>query len=252
MPFHSSNNEHVVRSDLERMIRRAEMLRPRSMQQAIGPSQVGMPCPRRLCWEMHPEQQAQSITPTPPSWAHDPVPSVVGTAVHTWLEGAAATDNIVERAVSPELEHPRWLTEQRVFIPGPVPLEGSVDLYDRWTNTVIDWKTVGPTTMRKVQAGKGWVSPQYLVQVHLYGLGWSHTFGLPPEMVAIAFLPRNGPLRDLIYWTEEYNPELAMRALARLNDLQPRHWREVAPEPTDECRFCPIPTADCSPGKIWR
>ena len=60
-----------------------------------------------------------------PQW--DPLPSIIGTATHTWLETAAALANTV-------LGRDRWLTETKVY---PAPwLPGSCDLYDCDTETV--------------------------------------------------------------------------------------------------------------------
>jgi PD-(D/E)XK nuclease superfamily len=257
-PLHSADTDHPVRADLIRMIRRADMIRPRSMQSVIGPSQVGVPCDRSLAYQANPQKPdstprgGNTLNASP--WAGDPIAAIVGTALHSWLEQAAATDNIVERTVAPERIHPRWITEQVVRIPMPngENLTGSADLYDTWTGTLIDWKTVGVTSLNKVRS-EGDISAQYRTQVHLYGLGFAHTIGRAPDRVAIAFLPRNGPLRDTQFYVEDWDEALALRAVARLVSVLDTDYRDQPAQPSDAaCRWCPVPMAECTQGLIWR
>jgi hypothetical protein len=203
---------------------------PRNRQTAIGPSEVGHPCNRRLAYR---------AVETKRLWADsDPWASIVGVAVHAWLASAFAAENLM-------LDEPRWLVEQRVHATPGLP--GSCDLYDLHTDTVIDHKVVGTATMASAKA-KG-PSTQYRVQANLYGLGWER-LGRQPKEVAIAYWPRTGFLSGLYLHREPYDRELAAAALQRYAnvsaaalackvDEDPMNARLIPSEPSDECRYCP-------------
>lgn len=208
---------------------------PRSQQTQVGPSELGMLCERRLALKM---LGADEVNTTADRW-----PSTIGTAVHTWLSNALLTDNDqLEAAGQP----PRWLVEQKVTIrPG---LTGSCDAYDLYTHTVIDWKVVGTTSLKKYRrAGPG---QQYRTQAHLYGKGWAN-LGLPVKDVALVFLPRAGMLPDTHFWSEPYNPAVADDAVGRMDDLlaamnDADHENNLEdfmaglPRDTSMCGFCPF------------
>ena len=80
----------------------------------------------------------------------------------------------------------RWAPEQRVTVGavGNATITGRSDLYDRISATVVDWKIVGPTTLRDAKANGP--KPGYRTQGHLYGLGFTNA-DLPVDMVMIAF-----------------------------------------------------------------
>lgn len=178
---------------------------PRSLQKAIGPSEIGDPCDRRIGYKLlqHPERPQQ------PNWL-----ATIGTGVHSWLE--EQFDQASYRMVVGGADEERWLTETRVtvgYVPGLGFIEGSCDLYDRHTATVIDHKIVGPTALKKYKAaGPG---DQYRTQAHLYGQGWAAR-GHRVERVMIAFLPRNAPLDGAYLWSEPFDPQIAQQGLQRL------------------------------------
>lgn len=196
-----------VAADYLRIIADAIENHPRTLQEDIGPSEIGCPCPRRIVYKLlrFPEQ------PGRPNWK-----ATVGTGVHLWLESAFDRDNLVGPLA--ELGQERWYVETRVHV-GDVngqPVTGSCDLFDRVTGTVIDHKTCGPTQLKKYRSqGPG---EQYQVQAHLYGLGWVRA-GLPVNRVMTVFLPRNGELRDAFPWSEPFDPVIAVKALQRLEGL---------------------------------
>lgn len=178
---------------------------PRTLQVIPGPSELGQPCKRRFVYKLlgHPEQHSDSWLPT------------IGTAVHAWLEDALAADN-EGYMVTAGIE--RWLLETRVSVGevDGVEITGSADVYDRITGSVIDWKIVGPSTMRKYKAnGPG---DQYRKQAHLYGRGFVRA-GLPVERVIVAFLPRNAPLSAAYFWHEPYDEQVAIDALEAATGL---------------------------------
>lgn len=233
-------------ADLTRVIRDAAANAPRSKQVHIGPSEVGTPCARKLAYKL-------LDWPVVPGTGGDPWASIIGTAVHNWLQKTFTDEN-------KSLGWDRWAVEQRVMVRHG--LYGSCDLYDRHTNTVIDWKVVGTTSMTEYKAHGP--RPDYLVQAHLYGLGWVNA-GETPERVALAFLPRSGVLDGLYVWTADYSPKVAQEALSRLdmvlgaiNGLDPENHPErwgLIPDDPRGCRFCPwqnrnltSPGADGCPG----
>ena len=122
-------------------------------------------------------------------------------------------------------------------------IEGSVDLYDRVTATVVDWKVVGPTSLKaKKRHGPG---AQYRTQIHLYARGLIAR-GLPVDTVMIACLPQAGELDDAYIWSEPYDEAVALAGLARLGalDLTVKAMGAAAPgvlATTDAyCNFCPF------------
>jgi hypothetical protein len=210
---------------------------PRSQQKAIGPSEVGEPCVRKLAYKIHDWPAVNT--------AQDPWASIIGTAVHAWMAEAFEGRN----TAMPD-GRPRYKVEERVTVRqntgGSGLLAGSSDLYDRATGTVWDWKVVGITSLNKYkQAGPG---PQYRTQAHLYGLGQENA-GETPKRVAICFLPRHHELRPHV-WTEPYDREVAEAGLKRLDtvydliysldpEANPQHWQLFPVSQDAKCSWCP-------------
>jgi hypothetical protein len=166
----------------------------------------------------------------------DPLPSIIGTATHKWLDSAASHANMVAG-------RQRWLSEIRVNVaPG---LAGSCDLYDCDTATVIDWKVVGASRFDKYRKDPG---PVYTSQVFLYGRGFENA-GRVVKKVAIAFLPRGKTLHSLHVWQADYDPAIADAVLARrfaviglLDDFNTEKRHETFPwfpRSGPDCGFCP-------------
>lgn len=172
---------------------------PRSLQTAIGPSELGTPCPRRLAYRM----AAVDKVNDKPGWK-----PTVGTFVHTGLADMFTEAN--------RGRHPaRWLVETRVSVGEVAGTEviGSADLYDIATGTVIDFKVVGTASLRAKKAA-GHPGQQYETQLMLYGRGFTRR-GLPVNNVAILALPQNGELRENWWWTAPYDEQVAVDALTR-------------------------------------
>jgi hypothetical protein len=220
----------IVRDELYALIEAAIANTPRSAQTQIGPSEIGTPCDRQLAYRL---VNTPTVTVKPPAWR-----ATVGTAVHQWLAQTLEASNVATGV-------PRWLTETRVDV-GEIADEsitGSCDAYDLLSATVVDWKVVGPTSLRAYKAnGPG---AQYRTQVHIYGRGWQR-MGLPVDNVAIFFLPSNGELRDGVFWSEPFYENLAISALQRATDIK----RAADIVPADvlfsslrthpaHCGFCP-------------
>jgi hypothetical protein len=121
-------------------------------------------------------------------------------------------------------------------------ITGSCDLYDTVTATVVDWKTCGKTRLDKYR--RHGPDPDYRVQAHAYGRGWARQ-GYPVDTVAICFLPRNAELADTVWWSEPYDEQIAVDALARaevismantaLGDQAPGAMATV----DHNCGYCP-------------
>ena len=82
----------------------------RSRQKAIGVSEVGDPCPRKLAYKILDWDQTNAST--------DPWAAIQGTAIHEWLAGAFERFD--------EKENPRFLIEFKVKI--NEELSGTCDL----------------------------------------------------------------------------------------------------------------------------
>jgi hypothetical protein len=202
---------------------------PRSQQKRIGPSELGSPCARRLGYKL---LDVEPVNPRPASWR-----PTIGTAAHAWLEQAMQAHNDSHT-------HDRFYLEERVTVGqvGGEDVDGSCDCYDRVTATVIDWKVVGVTALRKYRSnGPG---EQYRRQVHLYGRGFV-TAGLPVDHVAIMFLPNNGELTDAHFWTEPYDQALAEDTLTRVDGIAQlvngigSAALPLLPTADAHCNFCP-------------
>lgn len=172
---------------------------PRSRQQLIGPSEIGVPCDRALLYKLaqHPEP------PRPPGWKPQ-----VGTYCHAGMESVFSTQ---------ARQDDGWLVEERLLVGeiGGQPIRGSCDLFSRG-GLVNDWKFVGTSKLKRVKADQ-YPGDQYRVQAHTYGKGWEDE-GYPVQVVMITFLPRDGELRDGYVWWESYDRQVAVDGLKRAND----------------------------------
>ena len=227
--FADANLADPLVHDLQAVIRDAAANAARSLQKAPGPSEVGDPCKRRLAYKL--------VGPAPVNTTIDPLPSTDGTAFHEWVKPALIRYN-------EQLGRVRFIAEQRVEVrPG---LDGTADVYDADTATVVDWKRPGKDRFDEYKAnGPG---DQYRYQVHMYGMGYER-LGLPVKRVAIAFLPRGGLLSSLHLWREPYDPAVAQEALDSydallcvINDLDlennPERWPLIPATPS-HCAWCP-------------
>lgn len=196
--------ETITAGDLCKVITQHARVAERSIQVEIGPSEVGNDCERRVALALLGSRR--------PNISRDEWTATVGTACHTWVEKAFRWHNDQLLAAG---KPPRWLVETEVTIrPG---LFGHCDLYDMWTNTVIDHKFPGVTAIRKYKR-QNYPSQQYEWQAHLYGKGWANA-GLPVKNVALVMYPRSGLLRDTWMWQVPYDEAIAEKALKRVDDL---------------------------------
>lgn len=206
---------------------------PRSQQVHLGPSEIGHVCSRQVAGKLAGIPRTNHVM--------DPWPSIVGTAVHAWLEKAF-------RAENDRLGRIRWVPEARV-----TPIDGhagTADLYDADEQAVDDHKCLGESSLAKIRSTAG--PPQhYIVQLLLYARGYRR-LGLPVRRVALLAYPRTQASLDGLYvWDRPYTPvddELLDEVVAQL-DIR-KQWaaaliagtaqfNDVPADTTDECHFCP-------------
>jgi hypothetical protein len=202
---------------------------PRTRQTAVGPSELGTPCPRRLAYRM---AGVRPVNERGVAWK-----PAVGSAVHVFLADVFCEANR-------GLASPRWLSEVPVEVGevAGVPVRGSADLFDRVTATVVDFKVVGVASLRSMKAnGPG---PQYRSQFHLYARGFVRR-GLEVDRVAMLALPQNGEFAEAVWWSEPYQEQIALDALSRADAVaalvQAAGPSAAAVLPTTDafCAFCP-------------
>jgi hypothetical protein len=219
-----------IKRELTNVILWADSNSERSQQLAIGPSELGDPCDRRLGYR---------IAGIPSVNEYDPWPAIVGTSIHTWLERAVSQYGIYTKS-------DRYITELTVQ-PNDLVI-GHSDLYDSQNHMIIDWKTVSSKNLVKFR--EEGPSESYITQVNLYGLGQQRA-GREIKKVCLVALPRAGWLSDMYVWVDEYREEIAQAALTRMfrigNKLieldiinNPHRWVEITPEPSRLCGWCPF------------
>jgi hypothetical protein len=231
-----------------------EASRPRSMQVALGPSELGTPCQQQMARKL---AGAPRVPITDPTWA-----PFQGTAVHASMELVVAFWNA-------QLGRTRWLAEDKLEVdpglPGPdgTPqdgISGHGDAYDLDHQMVVDWKHTGKTARDKLARAKRMgkppveqVSPEYRIQGHLYGLGHARK-GRDVRYVRLVLLARSHDYDESQEWTEAYDPDIAHLALDRywathdlLNSLGGRDAGDLisavpATPHRDTCKWCPFHT----------
>jgi hypothetical protein len=151
---------------------------PRTLQQHLGPSELGVMCDRQVAGKLAALPATNHVV--------DPWPSIVGTACHAWAADAFTADNL-------RYGYTRWLAEQRVTPHPGHP--GTADLYDAAELAVVDHKFLGDSSLNKVRKNP---PRKYVVQLLLYGLGYIN-LGLPVTRVVLAAYPRTGASLDGMY-----------------------------------------------------
>ena len=219
------SDEKAYANALLDVVTRAGIWTPRAGQVAIGPSEVGHACTRRIAyklldWEKPNEMQGGS-------WA-----AQVGTAIHAYLAEIFGKKE-------------GYLVEQRVNIRGN--LAGTVDLYDTKNGVVIDWKTTGSSKLAAYR--KDGADPQHVIQVHLYAYGLAAQ-GADVKKVALAYLPTSGQLSDGYVDIRDYDENIALDAFKRLDTIHallaqvdveqnPDFWSQIPAKTSRLCAWCP-------------
>lgn len=226
-----------VRTELQALIQWASDYSPRSLQASPGPSELGDPCDRRLAYRLAGAPKVNT--------RRDPLAAFVGTGLHSQLEQAILTFNQVTGDDT-------FVPETRLQIDPTT--RGTSDLYHRQLRAVVDWKSASTDVINKAKVEGP--PPGYRVQAHLYGYGYENT-GLEVEWVVIAYIPRSGLLRGIHVWADRYDPQVAVAALRRRDDIggrltqlgsHPQRFAEIEAAPSPgSCWFCPYKGDDMLP-----
>lgn len=218
----NTKTEEVDEAELARMYARSLIdhidlglaMAPRNRQRVVGASQIGFICARRLAYKYH---------DTPRVNFSDPMRSMVGTGVHAALADVFNRLNEV---------HHRWLVEYPITYRS---IPGTLDLYDKRTQTVVDWKTTSKATLANYR--KDGPPPHYIVQAQIYAAGLL-TAGHMVRRVAIAFLPTDGTLEALYVWAAPADVRIADKAINRYEQLAGLPPSFVPATPSRFCGWC--------------
>jgi len=226
--FTSPGNDASALSDrIKSVIHNRSANAPRSKQKRIGLSEVGEACVRKSAYKLLDWDKTNTNT--------DPWAAISGTAIHSWLADAFEG-------------HPdQYLVEHKVVV--NEELKGTADLFDINNKMVIDHKCVGATSMKSRK--RDGMTHQQRVQINLYGLGIENELGIGSvEKVALAFYPLGGRLDGLYTIVENYNRQMALDAITRLESTQvllwqldpeanPNNWELIPATPSYLCIYCP-------------
>jgi hypothetical protein len=185
---------------------------PRSVQHGIGMSQIGHACDRRIAYQ---------VSDTPKTNFGDPLKLLVGIGVHLALKEVFARLDGGSH---------RFLVEESVAYRD---IPGSFDLFDRWTKTVIDWKTT--TKARLSQYRKEGPPRSYLVQAQGYAAAL-RIRGEDVRQIAIVFLPVDGALSAIWAYRAGVDPSIADDAIDHVEALRAK---DPALTPSTPDRLCP-------------
>jgi len=203
-------NPDVSASSLFGLIESDIVGQPRTLQTRIGPSEIGVPCDRRLGYKLAgvPEVNARDVAWKP----------YVGTALHEQIGNLMARHEIA-RFDDDNDATPRFHVEERVSVGqvNGVEITGSCDLFDEHTGIVWDWKFTTRNKIRETYRPHG-PGEQYRVQAHLYGYGWARQ-GKDIRHVGVVFMTRDGEFHDRHVWHEPYDQQVALDALQRLEGI---------------------------------
>jgi hypothetical protein len=226
----------LLKQELVDIIKWQAKRNPREWQTNIGPSEIGNPCERSIGYRL--------VDLPGINVEFDPWASIVGTAIHAWLDKAVT--EWVEN-LSTEEHTPPWITETELALDQIVT--GHADLYSVKHEAVIDWKTAGVDVMRRVV--KEGPPDGYRIQTHIYGYLFERA-GYPVKKVALVFLPRASTLSKIYVWSADYSRAVAETALERMYgiarqvvELDPltkgneHRWEQMDATPGNHCGFCP-------------
>lgn len=226
--------DEIYKREILTIVQRKIDEHPRSHQAQIGPSEVGG-CEVKVAWKITHGGDSDREG----GWA-----AHKGTLLHAWLDQEVFANG---PSLMPDGSQ-RWYSDLKLPPVVDWVNGGTLDLYDRLYETVIDWKAPGDWTMKNVRNGK--LSEGYFVQAMIYGLGLEEQ-GFPVSRVALMFLPMcgdelHGSARGAVFRYWDYDRQIAIDALnnvKRIKDMVdiaglPKVM-EVLPRKSDFCSSCP-------------
>lgn len=184
----------VLADHLRELIYTGATTSERSLQKAVGVSEIGADCQRQLAYKI------AGVPPT--NIDSDPMPSIIGTGFHMHVQ------KMIER-----LDPRRYLVETPVTWRG---IPGTVDLYDRRRRLVVDWKSTSKAKLRRLRADGPPMRARVQVQIYAQALA---QLGEAPERVALAYVPRDGSLDELWVWSAPLDRPLVDTWLLRYEEL---------------------------------
>lgn len=195
----------------------------RSLQKALGPSDISKPCERAIGYKL---LGSESV--------NDPDPwfTIIGSAMHKWMEECY-------RAKNKRLGYARYLIEHKVSVGGKI--SGKLDIFDTELNAVIDWKFVGESGLKRGKSGE---DESYSQQLSLYAKAISKKY--PVDWIITVYLPRNNFLSKRFVNVAAYEPALADKALERYLKVAKVVAKGGADSlallipTTHHCDFCPF------------
>jgi hypothetical protein len=224
------------------VIRYADRL-PRNTQRHLGPSELGHHCDRQLVGKM----AGVSFGHGRGNMLHDPWASIVGTAIHAFLDQAFTWESAEGR------DRERWLSETRVTPdPGALsPHPGTADLYDRLYNTLADHKCQSEAIRTRLR--RDGPPYHYYIQMLLYALGYMH-LGFDVQRVALVSWPRTKSTMDDMYvWEKTITVEdlrevssvldktvLREQLATWVADGSMSFWEVPMTPSNDDCQYCPF------------
>jgi hypothetical protein len=214
-----------LKRELCQVITDAGIYSPRSKQIAIGPSELGEECTRKLAYKLLDWPKVNQSASG--SWA-----AQVGTAIHSHLEGIFTNDLMYE-------------TEQRVQIRGN--LKGTIDLFHLERKMVLDWKTKSPTGIKEKRSQGA--TQKEIIQVMTYAYGKVKE-GVEVDYVGLVFLPTGGQITDMYIELHKYDEQIVLDALERIDNVytllstidveaNPTMWEHIPAVTSRLCMYCP-------------
>lgn len=214
---------------------------PRNMQRSLGPSELGHHCDRQLVGKM-----AGIEFHGGGNQLHDTWPSIVGTALHAFMEEAFRWDATWNSSG-------RWLTETRVTPdPGSLsPHPGTADLFDTVYNVLGDHKMQSEAIRTRLR--RDGPPYHYYIQMLLYALGYMHRGHNVQRIVLISWPRTKSSLDDMYVWEKQVTLEdlreveavldktVAREQLAKFVAAGEMQFWDIPMTPsTDDCQYCPF------------
>lgn len=202
------------------LILQASISSPRSIQAALGPSEIGQLCQRRIAYRLAGATYV-NIAPA--------LKALVGTGFH-----AVIADSI-ERL---HRDTGRFLVEHRVSYRH---VAGTVDLFDRYKHRLIDWKTSTPQKIGRYR--REGLPINYRVQVAIYAEAL-RAAGERVQECVLVFVPREGELDQVSAFASSPDKALADEYIDRYQEINDRLSQgetpgSIEPKPGPLCRYCP-------------
>lgn len=214
---------------------------PRNTQRQLGPSELGHHCDRQLVGKM-----AGIEFHGGGNRLHDSWPSIVGTALHAFMDDAFKWD-------AQWNSNGRWITETKVCPdPGAAsPHPGTADLFDTLYNVLSDHKMQSEAIRTRLR--RDGPPYHYYIQMLLYALGYMHAGYNVGRIVLISWPRTKSTLDDMYVWEKAVtNDDLleVERVLAKtvLREKlakwvaagEMNFWDIPATPSTDDCQYCPF------------